>query len=188
MLHDSVQGDELWLHGQIGFERRDGLTDTVVARSITLPEDYLANLSAKGNVAGGFGLVRNNEVILPFDYPYALDFKEGAAAFCKDGKWGYVNADGKTIVPFAYDADMIWSYDPNRYIPNFGEDGRDLYVPYLPSEGCIALNRGDEAGYCDTDGQERIPVGEFMSARPVHGGKAWVQDPDTKLWGIISLN
>lgn len=187
VLHSAENGDELWLHGQIGFERKDDLTDTVVARSITLPQDYLTDMSAKGSVAGGFGLIRNNEVILPFDYPYALDFKEGAAAFCKDGKWGYVDTEGKTVVPFEYDADMIYSYDPNRYIPNFGDDGRDVYVPYSAGGGFIALNKGDQAGYCEPDGDEKVPVGEFMAARPVHGGKAWVQDTDTKLWGIISL-
>ncbi|MBP0989054.1 MAG: WG repeat-containing protein [Oscillospiraceae bacterium] len=187
VLHTAENGDELWLHGQIGFERKDDLTDTVVARSITLPQDYLTDLSAKGSIAGGFGLIRNNEVILSFDYPYALDFKEGAAALCKDEKWGYVDAGGNTVIPFEYDADMIYSYDPNRYIPNFGDDGKDLYVPYLPCGGYIALNKGDQAGYCDPEGGEKVPVGEFMAARPVHEGKAWVQDADTKLWGIISL-
>ena len=187
ILRSVSNGDPLWLYGQIGFERRDDLTDTVAARSITLPAEYLTDTSAKGTVSGGFGLVRNNTVILPFEYENALDFKSGVTALCKDDKWGYVNADGTVIVPFAYDADFIYSYDPNRYIPNFGEDGKDVYVPYLPSEGYIALNAGNQAGYCDTNGQETVPVGEFMNARPVHTGKAWVQDADTKLWGIIEL-
>ena len=187
ILRSAAAGDELWLHGQIGFERRDDLTETVAARSIILPAEYLTDTSVKGTVSGGFGLIRNNTVILPFDYENALDFKSGVTALCKDGKWGYVNAEGTVIVPFAYDADFIYSYDPNRYIPNFGEEGKDQYVPYLPSEGYIALNAGDQAGYCDSKGQEVVPVGEFMNARPVHNGKAWVQDADTKLWGIISI-
>ena len=187
VLHDSAVGDELWLNGQIGFTRDDTETGTVVARSISLPADYMTNLSAKGNVTGGFGLVKGNQVVLPFDYTAALDYKNGIAALCKDGKWGYVNAEGTVILPFSYDADMIYSYDPNRYIPNFGEDGKDICVPYLPSEGYIALNQDDRAGYCDINGQETIAVGEFMNARPVHGGKAWVQDAATKLWGIIKL-
>ncbi len=112
VLHSAENGDELWLHGQIGFERKDDLTDTVVARSITLPQDYLTDMSAKGSVAGGFGLIRNNEVILPFDYPYALDFKEGAAAFCKDGKWGYVDRKGVLAIPCLFEG-------PDSFIDNY---------------------------------------------------------------------
>ncbi len=188
VLHSAVVGDPLWLYGQFGFERKDGLMDTVVARSVAVLKDYLTNTSEKGAVTGGFGLVRNNAVILPFVYEDALDYKSGVAALCENGKWGYVNAAGDVILPFAYDADFLYAYDPNRYIPNFGTDGKDVFVPFLPSEGYIALNQGEQAGYCDTDGSEIIPVGEFLNARPVHDGKAWVQDAATKLWGVISLN
>ena len=188
LLHTSAQGDALWLHGQIGFERNDNLTDTVAARCITLPQDYLTDTSAKGAVAGGFGLIRGNQILVPFDYQGALDFKSGVAALCKEGKWGYFNAEGTEILPFDYDADMIYAYDPKRYIPDFGEDGADVYVPYLPSEGFIALNCGDQAGYSDTEGREIVPVSEFACTRPVHGGRAWVQDAKSGLWGIISLD
>lgn len=185
VLHSAAVGDELWLNGQIGFTPIDALPAAAVARSVTLPQGYMLDVSLKGSVSGGFGIVKNNQVILPFDYEAALSYQSGVAALCRDGKWGYVNADGTVILPFEYDADFLYAYDPNRYVPNFGEDGRDVYVPYLPSGGYIALNQGDRAGYCDTNGQEKIPVGEFANARPVHGGRAWVQDADSKRWGVI---
>ena len=184
-LHTAAVGDEMWLHGQIGFTMIDPLPAAVVARSVSIPQGYMLDTTLKGTVAGGFGLVRNNEVILPFEYEAALSYQSGVAALCKDGRWGYVNADGTVILPFEYDADLLYSYNPNRYIPNFGDDGKDIFVPYLPSGGYLALNQGDRAGYCDANGQEKIPLGEFASARPVHDGRAWVQDPETKLWGII---
>jgi hypothetical protein len=59
------------------------------------------------------------------------------------------------------------------------------YVAYLPSDGYIALNSGNEGGYYDTMGNEVIPVGTFEAVRPVKNGMAWVKDKETGLWGII---
>lgn len=60
-------------------------------------------------------------------------------------------------------------------------------MAYLPSEGYIALNKGQNAGYYDIKGNEIVTVGTFAEARPVHNGLAWVKDKKTGLWGVIKF-
>jgi len=60
-------------------------------------------------------------------------------------------------------------------------------MAYLPSEGYIALNKGQNAGYYNIKGNEIVTVGTFAEARPVHNGLAWVKDKKTGLRGVIKF-
>ncbi|MDR7869759.1 MAG: WG repeat-containing protein [Tissierellaceae bacterium] len=45
-------------------------------------------------------------------YDYARNFAEGLAAVKKDGKWGYIDTTGKTVLDFKYD--MAYSFSEDR--------------------------------------------------------------------------
>ena len=41
--------------------------------------------------------------MIPEIYDEARCFIEGLAAVKKDGKWGFINVKGETVIPFIYD-------------------------------------------------------------------------------------
>lgn len=157
------------------------LLSGAVVRSISLPKDYSEDDDlATGTLNANYGIVRNHVAMTSMIYEDATDFKNGVAALCRDGKWGYLNTAGRQFLPFEYDADFVCFYDRN------GKVGVAHY-PYLPSEGCIALNRDGRAGYVALTGEVIAPLGAFEKARPVCGGVAWVKDKTTGLWGTIRM-
>ena len=147
------------------------LNDAVTARAAVFPDNYTKQ-DATAQCINSYGVVKNNKVLLDFEYNNAVSYKNNIAALSKNGKWGYVDSEGEIILDFIYDGDF-----------NTFEDN----VAYLPSDGYIAVNTKNKGGYYDTEGNEIIPVGTFEDVRPVYNGKAWVKDKKTGLWGVISL-
>ncbi len=54
------------------------------------------------------GVLTYTQAIAP-QYEDAQEFSEGLAAVKKDGKWGYINEQGKVVVPFQYDVAYIFN-------------------------------------------------------------------------------
>jgi hypothetical protein len=53
---------------------------------------------------GGGYLDKNGNMVIPPQYDIVEDFSEGLAAVKKNGKYGFINRNNETIVPFEYDA------------------------------------------------------------------------------------
>lgn len=171
-------GDTLPLEGEFTLFG-ENVPDAAAAQGITLPEDFITSeITGTGTLSGSFGVVRNGRAMTSFKYEKATDFKDGVAAFLLDGKWGYLNKAGRLVLPFEYDAAFTYSYD---------KDGTVQKLPYLPSEGYIALNQNGRAGYSNLKGEIVIPVGTFAAATPVMDGQAWVKQRDTGLWGLAAF-
>ena len=68
---------------------------------INIGGDYLE----QGKVEGGsWGYInQNGEVVIEPIYEYAYNFSEGLAAVKQNGKYGFIDKDGNTIVPFEFD-------------------------------------------------------------------------------------
>lgn len=56
----------------------------------------------------------NNNSLTGFIYEDAEPFKDGLAAVKINGKWGYINAEGETVIPTIYDDFDIWSLVDNH--------------------------------------------------------------------------
>ncbi len=52
---------------------------------------------------GKFGFKRNGKVVIKAEYDYADGFTEGLAMVGKNGKYGFINKQGKLIIPMQYD-------------------------------------------------------------------------------------
>ena len=51
-----------------------------------------------------FGFIdKTGKEVIALQYEDARDFSNGVAPVKKDGKWGYINTAGETVLPFAYD-------------------------------------------------------------------------------------
>lgn len=119
-----------------------------------------------------YGIMKDGEIIVDFNYYNALSYKDGVTALESDDGWYYFDEDGNLLIE-----------DPCDPSLSFG----NTEVPYLPSEDYIAFNTVWGGGYYSTDGEVVIPVGEFAEVRPVFNGVAWVKDHETGLWGVIEL-
>ena len=75
--------------------------------------------------------------VVPCQYDQVMDFSEGLAAVCVNGKWGFIDKTGKVVIPCIYDG-----------VKSF-------------SEGLAAVSVGiggnGKWGYIDREGKEVIP-------------------------------
>lgn len=90
------------------------------------------------------------EVIAP-QYEYVRGFSEGLSAVYKDGKWGYINEAGETVIDFNYDA--AYSFSEGKALVgelaylSENEAWDDLYLGIIDKEG----NYTPLTGYYEND-------------------------------------
>lgn len=130
------------------------------------------------NLTGKYAIYYEGRLVSDFIYDKCGSYTDGVMAVCKDGKWGYVDKDGKIVIPFEYDAS--WQeYTSNRKTSN-----QEDYC-YAAFGGYVPLVKDGKWEMRDTGGKVVIPSGIFEAIRPVHDSKCWVKK-DGK-WGVIEL-
>ncbi len=142
--------------------------------SPSLPETVkgVKYISGKYNSTGKFGLYSNSRNVTGMVYSGAGVFTDGLAAFKSNGKWGYIDSNGRTVVPFEYDA--VWGYSALG-----GED-----TPYECSEGHITVCKDKKFGILKDDGSLIVDF-IFDDATPVINGKAFVKQNGK--YGVIKV-
>lgn len=143
--------------------------------SPSLPE-VIKGVTFEGNkyvYDGTYGLYFNSVNVTGMIYSGAGCFSDGKAAFKSNGKWGYIDSSGRTVIPFEYDA--VWGYSA------FG--GED--TPFESYDGFITLCKNKKFGVVDEDGKTVVPF-IFDGATPVVDGKAFVKTEGK--WGIILVD
>ena len=121
---------------------------------------------------GTYGLYINGKNVMGMIYSGAGSFSNGMAAFKSNGVWGYIDSNGKTVIPFGYDAVKGYS--------TFGGDD----TPYESYDGYVTVTKGGKFGIMTNEGK---PVTElvFDGATPVVGGRAYVLKGGK--WGLVSF-
>lgn len=127
------------------------------------------------------------------EYDFVNDLSNGVSLVKKSGKYGFVNKDGKVVVPLIYDESSTMSegYAPVRsgnlwgYVDSVGnvtiepkfEDALCFH------DGLAAVKRNNKWGFINFQGKEVIPC-TFDNARGFHEQLAAVAN--TKgYWGFI---
>jgi hypothetical protein len=133
------------------------------AVSDTLP--HLAFINKAGKKVFWFknGTIQdlNHGIDLTDENMYKLHpFADGLAAVRQQGKWGYINTNGKTAIPFEYDA-------ATRF-----------------SEGFAAVKKEGKWLYINKLGKV-VRSGDFMDAKPCTEGMAWVKTMEG--WGVLAI-
>lgn len=126
--------------------------------------------------------------IVPLFFSYNKNLKSSnVSAIRENGKWCYVDSNGKKITDFIYNG--IEGAMPAKIGFYFDQESISFnsHHPYLATEGLIAVKTDKGAGFIDINGKEVIPVGTFEEVRPVHNNLAWVKDKTTGLWGVIDI-
>ena len=170
-----------------GIESAEVSAPVVVEKAESPGPDVLEQQQLDGK--GLFGVADNKGILIECIYEdgYCVEGEDVTYyAMKKNGKWAYFAPNGKQLTDFIYD-----SFDEHfqswRQVLTFvsGVEYEDHTMPYLPTEGYIAVQVDGKCGYIDTDLNEVYPLGTFEDVRPVHGGKAWARK-DGK-WGILNF-
>lgn len=106
-------------------------------------------------------------------YEDYLDFHDGVAAMMKNGKWGYVDTEGREVTDFCY--------EPLTCANGFSDERS---VPYSANEGWISVKKDGLCGVLDTQGREVIPC-RFEDITSAYGGMVWAKENGK--WGIVKL-
>lgn len=175
--YNSVKYEYYWNAGkaQALFVEVSGKDAKERTFSPSLPE-VVKGVNYAGNkylADGTYGLYCNSENVTGMVYEGAGCFADGKVAFKSNGKWGYLDSTGRTVIPFEYDA--VWGYSALG-----GED-----TPYECFDGFVTLCKNKKFGVMKDDG---TVVASFIydSATPVVDGKAFVKLDGS--WGLISVD
>ncbi len=129
------------------------------------------------NYAVAFGDKRLSDFI----YEITMSENEGLIAVKRNGKWGYVNTEGKEIVPVIYDGVQE---ERHSVYHNSEFDTQKSEMAYVPTCGVIAVQKDGKWGYIDKEGRE-ITGFIFEEARPLYQNKAWVKEQGK--WGVAEF-
>ena len=139
---------------------------------IVLPEVVIGVKDNDYTADGTYGLYSGKKELTSMQYSYAGYFNDGVAAVKKGNKWGYIDSQGKTVIPFEMDA-------VKGYNAFSGED-----TPYESSEGYVCVCQNGKFAYFTNKG---VKLCDFIydDATPCVNGRAYVLY-DGK-WGIVFL-
>lgn len=139
-----------------------------------LPESVRGVKDVDGEYVGDgtYGLYINGKNIMGMIYSGAGCFSNGMAAFKSNGVWGYIDSNGKTVLPFGYDA-------VKGYNAFGGED-----TPYESYDGYVTVTKDGKFGVFTNEGKAVTDM-SYEGATPVVGGRAYILK-DGK-WGLASF-
>lgn len=157
-------------------------TEPTVALCVTATESYPSSYYEGDTLVEGeqlyaaeFGdyvLVSGGKAVTDEAFEEHGSFSCGIIPLCRDGKWGYLDAEGSEVFPFEYDG--TWDKGTGR-----------LYS-YDATYGTVVLYKDGACALYAADGTEIIPFGAFEALRPVYGDRLWAKQ-DGK-WGVLQLS
>ena len=129
--------------------------DAVKIRDFT--ENSMLAIVEVGKMDCGF-INGNGDWIIQPKYRYALDFKAGLAPVEKDGKWGYIDEKGKTIIAHEF-----------RSAEQFSEDG------LAPVSSYKYVEDKEKWGFVDKSGTLVVPMKYAIAPKHVNRGFYWLK-------------
>lgn len=150
-------------------------SDREFDRSVMNYDDFYFSMPDK------FAVFSDGQLKTDFIFDACGGFSDGIAAVKKDGKWGYVNSDGQTVIPFEYDSS--WDHCKSDGVAGYQGGYRDAC--YAASSGYVNLYKNNLWELRNTKGDLLIPSGQFEKILPVYQNKCWVKK-DGK-WGVIEI-
>ncbi len=123
---------------------------------------------------GKYAVASNGKLCSNADYDAAGIFTGGLVALSKGGKWGYVNSEGKQIIPFEYDA-----------VPGYSATGNGN-TPYECSENYVTVFKNGKYGVVKSDGTQVIPC-QYTALTTVHDGRVFASN-DGGVWGLLLVD
>ena len=191
-----------------------GLIDTLGHKVVAVEGNnkrvtFSEGMSFITDCENGTTYLSNNgkKILLPPNSPFQhKDFSEGVAAienysdeygYKSRGKWGFINKDGKMVVPFQYDDVLSFSEGLAAVCYGFREWGyinkkSEIVIPIRYkeaesfSEGLAAVcNQYGEREYINTKGETALNLGKLYRAGSFHDGMALIARKE-ECYGFIN--
>lgn len=156
--------------------------DLPMAIPLPITESIISNMSYGdfekwfSKYTTGYTILNKGEIKTDIVYEECGPSRDGLMAVCVNGKWGYVNEDGKEIIPP--------EYDPSWILKDSDTENKREYC-YAASGGFVVLKKDGQWELKYTDGTAALPAGIFEEIRPVYDGKCWVKKNGK--WGVIQV-
>ena len=135
---------------------------------------------------GGLYAVATSDGALLTDFVYenACMATDEAIAVCEEGKWGYLDASGREIIPCEYDPfwGVAWEWSEETGEQQVAATG---VWPAPFTEGCVVVKKDGATGVLKADGSWLLKPGEAEHAAPAFGGLLWVRTGGK--WGAVEL-
>lgn len=180
----------------IAFKEKYGLLDKTGTIILPLEYDAVQTVNEGRSAiakAGMWGYFLKKRKTTALKYDSAGIFHNKMARVLRGGLWGFVNADGREVVPCRYEAVGEFSASGLCAVKHLGKWGfiAKNGTTRIPiqfsfasefSEGLAAVATGDSVGYINTKGIWVIPP-EYDAGMPFSGGAAFVKYNGK--WGAI---
>ena len=101
-----------------------------------------------------YAVWKDNKAVTEFEYDECGSLESGLLAAKKDGKWGYIDESGKTVIPFEYD--VSWKH----YASPYPDTDMGEYC-YAATEGYVPLVKDGKWEMRNTENKIVIPSGTF---------------------------
>lgn len=123
-------------------------------------------------------------LLTDFVYENACMATDEAIAVCKEGKWGYLDASGREIVPCEYEPfwGVTWEWSEEKGEQQVAAAG---VWPAPFTGGCAVVKQNGATGVVKADGSWLLKPGEVEDAAPAFGGLLWVKTEGK--WGAVKL-
>ena len=154
-------------------------TDAVIpVREIVSATDMGMGYSAEYSEKWGFLDIKNNKMVSDFVYDY-VDFEhgfmDGLLAVKKDGKWGYINEKGETVIDFIYD-------NCTEKEGGWGEE----VGGYSAQNGYILVQKDGKFGILDTSGNVIVDIIYDDASQVNKDGFLWLLQ--NGIWELYKIN
>lgn len=144
-------------------------------------ENEMDNTTWWNNLEGKYAICKDSQLVTDFVYDECGSSAGGVLAVCQNGKWGYVNENGETVIPIEFDAS--WKIETGDMSLDTRRDTKKFC--YAADEGYIPLVKDGVWELRNIKNEQIILPGVFEAIRPVYGGKCWVKKNGK--WGVIQL-
>lgn len=141
---------------------------------------YSGTYGETSKYVGQFAVFKDQTQITDFIFEKVTSEGCGLIGVMKNGKWGYINSQGETIIPFEYDDSWTFSFKEDQ-----GYGGKDFSYAYVPTEDSIVLCKDGMYELRSVNNEVIISLGMYEEILPVYKGKCWVKQNGK--WGIIQL-
>lgn len=101
----------------------------------------------------------------------------------KGGKWGYVNGEGREVIPCEYEG--FWGPRWQWSEAAGGPVCEEANYPAPCTGGCVVVKKNGETGVLRADGSVLLAFGQVEDAAPAQGGLLWVKTEGR--WGALRL-
>ena len=101
----------------------------------------------------------------------------------RGGKWGYVNGEGREVIPCEYEG--FWGPRWQWSEAAGGLVCEEANYPAPCTGGCVVVKKDGETGVLRADGSVLLAFGQVEDAAPAQGGLLWVKTEGR--WGALRL-